>query len=158
MLTQKAKYGLKALLMLAERPFGQLVLVAEIADRENVPRKYLELILLELRKNGLLHSQRGRNGGYGLAKPPEEITFGRVIRVLDGPLAPFPCASINAYRKCDDCRDEVTCGVRIQMRRVRDAIADVLDNVTIAEAVAAAAAISALEVEDHSHEQHGLGI
>ena len=136
MLTQKAKYGLKALLLLAQRPAGELVLVAEIASRQNVPRKYLELILLELRKHGLLHSQRGKNGGYCLAKTPADITFGRVIRILDGPLAPFPCASINAYRKCDDCQDEVSCGVRKQMRRVRDAIADVLDNVTIADAVA----------------------
>ena len=135
MLTQKAKYGLKALLLLAQRPAGELVLVAEIASRQNVPRKYLELILLELRKHGLLHSQRGKNGGYCLAKAPADITFGRVIRILDGPLAPFPCASINAYRRCDDCQDEVSCGVRKQMRRVRDAIADVLDNVTIADAV-----------------------
>lgn len=136
MLTQKAKYGLKALLMLAQREQGQFTLVAEIAERQKLPRKYLELILLELRKQGFLHSQRGKNGGFRLAKPADQITFGQIIRVLDGPLAPFPCASLTGYRKCEDCADEQVCAVRKQMRRVRDAMAAILDSTTLAEATA----------------------
>lgn len=139
MLTQKAKYGLKALLMLAQENDGEFTLVAEIADRQKMPRKYLELILLELRKHGLLHSQRGKNGGFRLAKAPEEITFGQIIRILDGPLAPFPCASVKGYRKCEDCIDEQVCVVRHQMRRVRDAVAEILDSTTLASALASAA-------------------
>ncbi len=138
MLTQKAKYGLKALLMLAHRDTTEFTLVAEIAERQNTPRKYLELILLELRKHGILHSQRGKNGGFRLARPADQITFGQVIRILDGPLAPFPCASLTAYRKCEDCTDEQGCEVRKQMRRVRDAMAAILDTTTLADATAPA--------------------
>ncbi len=136
MLTQKAKYGLKALLMLAQQEQGEFTLVAEIAERQKLPRKYLELILLELRKQGFLHSQRGKHGGFRLAKPADQITFGQIIRVLDGPLAPFPCASLTGYRKCEDCTDEQVCAVRKQMRRVRDAMAAILDSTTLAEAAA----------------------
>lgn len=138
MLTQKAKYGLKALLMLAQQEPGEFTLVAEIAERQKLPRKYLELILLELRKHGLLHSQRGKKGGFRLAKPADQITFGQIIRVLDGPLAPFPCASLTGYRKCEDCTDEAVCAVRKQMRRVRDAMAAILDTTTVADAAAEA--------------------
>lgn len=144
MLTQKAKYGLKALLMLAHRDTTEFTLVAEIAERQKTPRKYLELILLELRKHGILHSQRGKNGGFRLARPADQITFGQVIRILDGPLAPFPCASLTAYRKCEDCTDEEVCEVRKQMRRVRDAMAAILDTTTLADA-AAPAFIQAVE-------------
>jgi Rrf2 family protein len=140
MLTQKAKYGLKALLMLAAREQGEFTLVAAIAERQKTPRKYLELILLELRKHGFLHSQRGKKGGFRLARPADQITFGQVIRVLDGPLAPFPCASLTGYRKCEDCIDEQVCAVRKQMRRVRDAMAAILDTTTLADAAAPALA------------------
>ncbi len=146
MLTQKAKYGLKALLMLAQRGGNEFTLVAEIAERQRAPRKYLELILLELRKHGLLHSQRGKNGGFRLARPPAEITFGQIIRVLDGPLAPFPCASLTGYRKCEDC-DEHVCAVRKQMRRVRDAVAGILDSTSLADAAAPALVAEVLEPE-----------
>lgn len=145
MLTQKAKYGLKALLMLAQEGGDEYTLVAEIAERQKAPRKYLELILLELRKHGLLHSQRGKNGGFRLARPPSEITFGQIIRVLDGPLAPFPCASLTAYRKCEDCTDEQVCAVRKQMRRVRDAVAGILDSTSLADAAAPAVAAEVTE-------------
>ena len=109
MLSQKAKYALRALLMLARQPQGEMILVGDIAEEQNVPRKFLELILLELRKHGLLFSQRGRNGGYTLARPPAAITFGQVVRIMDGPIAPLPCASITGYRRCADCQDEKTC-------------------------------------------------
>ena len=135
MLSQKAKYALRALLMLARRPPGEMVLVGDIAERQNVPRKFLELILLELRKHGLLFSQRGRHGGYTLARPPEAITFGQVVRIVDGPLAPLPCASVTGYRRCADCRDERTCELRRVMRSVRDAVADILDRTSLADAV-----------------------
>lgn len=136
MLSQKAKYALRALLLMAERPAGAMVLAGEIAERQQVPRKFLELILLELKKDGLLISQRGRNGGYRLARPAGEITFGQVVRLLDGPLAPLACASVTAYRRCADCTDEHACHIRQVMRRVRDAMARILDHTTLADALA----------------------
>jgi Rrf2 family protein len=112
-LSQKAKYALRALLMLARQPQGEMVLVGDIADEQNVPKKFLELILLELRKQGLLFSQRGRGGGYTLARPPAAITFGQVVRIMDGPIAPLPCASITGYRRCADCQDGGSCGASV---------------------------------------------
>ncbi|MGE0666314.1 MAG: Rrf2 family transcriptional regulator [Sphingomonadales bacterium] len=133
MLSQKAKYALKALLVLAERPVGVPVQVVELAEAGNIPRKFLELIMLELKKHGILYSQRGKHGGYMLARSSSEITFGDIVRAMDGPLAPIPCASLTAYRKCADCTNEKTCAVRIMMRRVRDAASEVLDNTSIAD-------------------------
>ena len=128
MLSQKAKYALKALLILSERPADVPVQVVELAEEGNLPRKFLELIMLELKKHGMVHSQRGKHGGYMLAALPSEITYGDVVRAMDGPLAPIPCASLTAYRKCADCTNEKTCAVRIMMRRVRDAASEILDN------------------------------
>ena len=135
LLSQKAKYALRALLYLARQP-GELVMVGEIAEQQNVPHKFLELIMLELRKHGLLFSQRGRNGGYVLTRPAEAITFGEVIRIMDGPLAPLPCASVLGYRRCADCQDERTCEIRKLMCSVRNAVADILDNTSLADAIA----------------------
>jgi Rrf2 family protein len=135
LLSQKAKYALRALLSLARHEEGELVLVADIAEDQHLPRKFLELILLELKKHGILHSQRGKGGGYCLAKPAAQITFGQVIRIMDGPLAPLPCASITGYRRCADCGDEKTCEIRKVMRRVRDAMAEILDRTSIADAI-----------------------
>jgi Rrf2 family protein len=136
LLSQKAKYALRALLMLVEQQEGEMVLVADIAERQNVPKKFLELILLELKKHGLLYSQRGRGGGYCLGRNADQITFGQVIRIMDGPLAPLPCASVTGYRRCSDCQDERTCEIRRVMRRVRDSMAEILDRTTLADAVA----------------------
>jgi Rrf2 family protein len=133
MLSRKAKYALKAMIRLAGHQ-GQMIQVSDIAESENVPQKFLELILLELKKHGLLHSQRGKRGGYSLGRPAAEITFGQIVRIMDGPLAPLPCASLTGYRRCDDCTDEQTCAVRRVMRRVRDAMADILDTTTLADA------------------------
>lgn len=133
MLSQKAKYALRALLMLARSDGSSLVQVADIAEQESVPRKFLEIILLELKRHGILYSQRGRGGGYCLARPAEQITFGQVIRIMDGPLAPLPCASVTGYRRCVDCVDEHGCAIRRVMREVRDAMADVLDRTTLAD-------------------------
>ncbi len=135
MLSQKTKYALRALLMLAEEGEGQMVQVADIAERQKVPKKFLELILLELKKHGLLHSRRGKNGGYALGKPASEIFFGHIVRIMDGPIAPLPCASLTGYRKCSDCPDEATCPIRRIMRRVRDAMSEILDKTSIADAL-----------------------
>jgi len=132
MLTKKSKYGLKAMLMLAEESGHGPVLVADLADRQQLPRKFLEAILLELKRHGLLHSKKGRGGGYLLSREPDAITVGQVIRVLEGPLALVPCVSQTAYMKCEECPDEKTCGVRLAMKDVRDATAEILDHMTLA--------------------------
>jgi Rrf2 family protein len=135
MLSQKAKYALRALLMLAEQSQTDMVMIADIAERENVPRKFLEAILVDLRKRGLLDSRRGKYGGYRLAKPADAISFGEIIRIVDGPLAPLPCASKTGFRPCDDCTDVNSCSVRWLMLQVRDATADILDNCSLADAL-----------------------
>ena len=133
MLSHKAKYALKALLVLAQE-YGQgPILISEIADRETVPRKFLELILLELKNNGLLQSKKGKGGGYSLARPPELIHVGDVLRVVDGPIALLPCVSKSAYTRCEECRDERTCGIRLVMKDVRDATSQILDATSLAD-------------------------
>ncbi|HYD98462.1 MAG TPA: Rrf2 family transcriptional regulator [Alphaproteobacteria bacterium] len=133
MLSQKAKYALRALLVLAQHDTDQPIFVADIADRENLPRKFLELILLDLKRAGFVDSRRGKNGGYLLAKRPGDITLGDVLRVVDGPLALVPCASDSAYRRCPDCHEETTCAIRRVMRQVRDATSGILDKTTLAD-------------------------
>jgi Rrf2 family protein len=135
MLSQKARYALRALFVLAQRPAGQSVMIAEIAREANVPRKFLEQILLDLKKRGLVHSHRGKFGGYTLGRKPEEIAFAEVIRVIDGPLALTPCSSQTAYRRCDDCFDETTCAIRKAMLAVRAATADILERSFIGDTV-----------------------
>ena len=133
MISKKTKYGLQALLALA-REYGQgPLLIADLAEREGIPRKFLEYILLQLKNAGLLQSRKGKGGGYSLAKPPGAISVGRAVRLLEGPLAPVPCVSVIAYRKCPECQDEQTCGIRLVMKDVRDAIAKVLDNTSLQE-------------------------
>jgi len=133
MLSKKAKYGLRAVLVLAKE-YGQgPVLISEISQREGIPKKFLELILLDLKNQGLLQSKKGKGGGYFLSKAPQAVTLGHVIRALDGPLAPLPCVSQTAYMKCEECKDEMTCGIRIVMKEVRDATAKILDGTTLGE-------------------------
>lgn len=131
MLTRKGKYGLKALIHLAEVPEGQLAFVGDIARAERISKKFLDAILGELRNAGFVQSRKGKAGGYRLARPAHEIVVGHVVRVLDGPLAPFPCASRTRYARCLDC-DEETCQVRHMMLEVRAAVADVLDGRSLA--------------------------
>ncbi len=133
MLTKKAKYGLKALVFLAGIEPGQTALVADIAAANQIPKKFLDAILGELRNAGFVHSKKGKGGGYTLARTPEEIGVGNVIRALDGPLAPIQCASRTVYRRCDDCTDEMHCAVRLVMLQAREAIASVLDKTTLAQ-------------------------
>lgn len=131
MLTKKSKYGLKAVLYLAGQVDRGPISVAEVAEHERIPRKFLEAILLDLKRHGLLHSKKGKGGGYLLMRTPAEITVGQVIRTLDGPLALIPCVSQTAYARCEECVDEATCGVRQAMKEVRDATASILDHTTL---------------------------
>jgi len=133
MLSMKAKYGLRALLSLARQENQGPVLISELAEKESIPKKFLELILLDLKNHGILQSKKGKGGGYSLSRRPEAIKLGRVIRVLDGPLAPLPCASQTAYVPCDECEDEETCGIRLVMKDVRDAMATILDSTSLAD-------------------------
>lgn len=132
MLTRKGKYGLKALVHLSHLPAGQLAFVNDVAKSNSIPKKFLDAILGELRNAGFVQSRKGKEGGYRLARPAEEIMVGHVVRVLDGPLAPISCASRTRYEPCEDC-DEATCQVRHMMLEVRQAIADVLDRRSLAE-------------------------
>lgn len=132
-LSKKTQYTLRALYSLS-RTYGQgRTLSATIAKEEVIPQDFLENILLHLKREGLVGSKKGKGGGYELLLPPDEITVGRVIRLIEGPLAPLPCASESAYRKCDECVDDRFCGTRMVMREVRDAIAEILDRTTLAE-------------------------
>ena len=133
MLSQKAKYAMRALLYLAQAKSEEPVGIAEIAAKQAVPRKFLELILLELKRNGFVQSFRGKHGGYALAKSPEDIHFGEVIRLIDGPLAALPCASLTAYRRCVDCEDEATCVIRRILKQVRDASSSILDRTSLSD-------------------------
>jgi Rrf2 family protein len=135
MLSQKAKYALQALLVMADKSEDEPIHIADIAAAEGISRKFLEAILLELRKHGVLTSRRGAGGGYRLARPAGEIFFGEVIRIIDGPLAPLPCASVTAFHECPDCPKPDQCSIRWLMQRVRDATAEVLDNCSLADAL-----------------------
>jgi Rrf2 family protein len=132
-ISKRTQYGLKAMLALGRRYGEGPVLIATIATQENIPIKFLEIILLDLKGNALLESKKGKGGGYLLTRPPSTITVGSLIRILEGPLAPLPCASEMAYRPCEECGDVESCGTRIIMRQVRDAIAEVLDRTTLAD-------------------------
>jgi len=135
MLSHRAKYALRALQYLAQQEPGEAILISEIAERQAVPKKFLEIILVELKRASLVRSFRGRNGGYALAKPADAIFLGNIVRLMDGPLAALPCASLTAYRRCDDCHDEATCQIRRVFRKVRDATAAILDRTTLADIV-----------------------
>lgn len=145
MLSSRSRYALRAMLYLAKQKPDQLVLVADVAKKAKIPKKFLELILLDLKKRGLLHSQRGKNGGYTLARAANQITFAEIIRITDGPLAPIACASVTAYRKCDDCDDEKTCAIRKVMRGVRDSMSAILDTVTLADGLSGKGVLPALK-------------
>lgn len=127
----KAKYGLRALTSLARDYGSGPVLIADLASDEKIPHKFLELILLELKRKGILHSKKGKGGGYYLSKPPASISMGEIIRALDGTIALLPCVSQSAYRRCDECVDETTCGIRHIMKEVRDRTAEILDGTSL---------------------------
>ena len=136
MLSKKTKYGLKALTYLASIDTKVPVQISEIAKHENISQKFLESILLTLRRNGFLGSKKGKGGGYYLIKKPEEIQMTAVMRVLEGPIAMVPCVSLNFYEKCDDCPDENACAVNRLMLQVRDGALKVYRNNTLADLIA----------------------
>ncbi len=135
MLSKKTEYALKALFYLAREGNGRPIPIGELAEKEDIPKKFLEAILLDVQRHGILESRKGKGGGYSLRVSPEEVTIGQIIRILDGPLAPVPCVSETAYRKCAHCRDEKLCGVRMVMKEVRDATAKIVDGTTLAQVV-----------------------
>ena len=135
MISQKAKYALRALVALAKE--GDSLVIGEIAARKNIPRKFLEQILLEMKRHGIVRSRRGKLGGYSLLMPPEKITYGQVLRIIDGPIAPLPCLSRIAYRRCRDCNSEETCEIRRVFARVAESAREVLDRTTIADSLSA---------------------
>ncbi|MFS0773355.1 RrF2 family transcriptional regulator [Sphingomonas sp. 1P08PE] len=137
MLTQRSRYGLRAMLFLAKQPAGgPPTPMGRIAAEANVPRKFLELILADLRDASLVLSHRGKLGGYYLARPSHLISLGDIIRVIEGPLALVPCVSRTAYRRCLDCKSEADCAIRHAMMRVRDETARILDGTSLADATA----------------------
>jgi Rrf2 family protein len=133
LLTNKGKYGLKALVHLAGLAEGETAQAIEIATTNHIPKKFLDAILRDLKIAGLVAAKKGPGGGYRLAHPADDIIVGKAIRALDGPLAPIACASRTAYQPCEDCRDIDACAVRITMLEVRDAIAEVLDRISVAD-------------------------
>lgn len=134
MISQKAKYALRALIALAQAG-DRALLISEISEAKRIPKKFLEQILLELKRQGIVNSRRGRNGGYALLKDPSEIFFGQVIRIIDGPLAPLPCLSRTAYRRCEDCGDESACLLRRVFAVTHAATTGILDHTSILDAI-----------------------
>jgi len=131
-LSKRTQYSLRALYALTRKYGAGPVLITSLSQDEAIPKKFLEQILLSLKSVGFVASKKGKGGGYVLAQPPDKITIGSVIRAVEGPLAPLPCASETRFRKCDECVDIQTCGTRIVMRQVRDAMAAILDETTLA--------------------------
>ena len=134
MISQKTRYALRSLLYLVKQGEGAPVQLARIAETQQVPRKYLELIMLELKKAGIVTSTRGPGGGYRLARPADDISFGDIIRITDGPIALVPCASVHFYASCGDCHDEQSCAIRNVLAMVRESSAGILEGTSIATA------------------------
>jgi Rrf2 family protein len=135
-ISNKAKYAFRALLAVAAAPEGESLTSAEIARRYSIPHKFLEQILLDLKKVGILESRRGKSGGYVMLRPADTVTFGEVLRIFEGPLAPLPCLSRQSYRRCEDCVSEAACEIRREFGRAYDASRQVLDARTLADALA----------------------
>ncbi len=136
MLSKKTKYGLKALTYVAKHQGEDPVQIGAIAKSENISQKFLESIMLTLRKAGFLGSRKGKGGGYYLRRQPEDIKMVEVMRVLEGPVSMVPCVSLNFYEKCDDCPDETTCSVHVLMAQLRDSNLAVLNQNTLADLIA----------------------
>ena len=132
-LTQKSRYALRSLLYLVEEGGGAPVQLGRIAETQNIPPKYLELIMLDLKKAGLVRSLRGPRGGYQLTREAGAISFGEIVRALEGPIALVSCASVNFYAPCGDCHDEATCAIRRAFSILRDQSTSVLDSISLAE-------------------------
>ncbi len=135
MISKKTKYGLKALTYLARQKDNRPVQIETISKSENISQKFLESILLTLRKNGFLGSKKGKGGGYYLLKQPEDIKMSAIMRILEGPIALVPCVSLNFYEKCDDCPDEKACAVHNLMIEVRDSTLNIFNNRSLADLI-----------------------
>ncbi|MDO3626780.1 Rrf2 family transcriptional regulator [Mucilaginibacter sp. BT774] len=135
MLSKKTKYAIKALIHLGKAAENQLMHITDIAERENIPVKYLSAILGELRNAGLVHSKKGVAGGYSLNKKPEDIPLVQILRLTDGPIAMVSCASLNYYHKCEECLDESTCGIKNTFIIIRDACLNILSQKSIADLI-----------------------
>lgn len=135
MISQRAKYALRALVMIAGAKDVKTFAISEIAETQRIPKKFLEQILLELKRHGIVDSRRGREGGYFLRQLAAEVTYGDVLRAIDGPLALLPCLSIVAYRKCEDCRSEADCEIRHVFARVAESTRSVLDQTSIRDSL-----------------------
>jgi Rrf2 family protein len=133
MLSKKTQYALKAMIALARETSTEPVMIASLAENECIPKKFLELILLDLKSLGVVQSKKGKQGGYFLSRSPQEIKLGHIIRGIEGPLALLPCVSLTQYQRCDECSDERSCGLRLVMKDVRDATAKILDNTSLAD-------------------------
>ena len=145
MLAQKTRYALRSLLYLVEHGAGAPVQLATIASAQRVPPKYLELIMLELKKAGLVRSTRGPKGGHELARPAADISFGEVVRAIEGPIALISCASVNFYAPCGDCHDEETCAIRRAFSILRDQSTKLLEGISIEEAAKWEGELAAME-------------
>jgi Rrf2 family protein len=135
LLSRKAKYGIKAMIVLGKKYGTSPVLISEIARQEHIPQKFLEAILLNLKHHKLLESKKGKGGGYFLSKNPREINMGEIIRVLDGPLAPVRCVSLRFFEPCSECKDIEDCRIQWLMKDVRDNIANILDNRSLSDVI-----------------------
>ncbi len=135
MLSKKTKYAIRALIALGEQFGGEPLNILSISQNEKIPKKFLEQILLEMRNAGFLYSKKGAGGGYSLLKNPSEINLVQVMRLTGGPIAQLPCVSLNFYQRCEECRDEESCGIRDTFRSVRDATLKILSETTIADLI-----------------------
>ena len=135
MISKRTKYALNALVYLANQPSEEAIPISAISTSENISRKFLEAILLELRRGGMVNSKKGKEGGYYLSKSAEEINVAEVMRLFDGPIALLPCVTYKYYRRCDECKDEATCGIRKVFAELRAQTVNTLKNATLAEIV-----------------------
>lgn len=135
MISKKTIYAFKALIQLAGTPSGQPVLIADLARDQRIPKKFLEFILLSLRKGGILQSRIGKGGGYSLALPPNRIAISTIVRILEGDIAPVQCLSTTNYAHCEECQDEATCGIKLTMADVNTALTSIMDNLTLADMI-----------------------
>jgi len=133
MISKKTKYALKAAIYLARRYEKGPILISDISRDEGIPKKFLELILLTLKNNSILQSKKGKGGGYYLGKAPADVSMGKIIRLLEGPIALVPCVSEASYEACGECLDENTCGIRLVMKDIREATIQILDKTSLAD-------------------------
>lgn len=135
MISKKTKYAINALVYLAKKPLQQPILISEISEQEKIPQKFLEAILLDLKKAGILASKKGKGGGYFLLKSPNDVNMADVMRLFDGPIALLPCVTHKYYQKCEECKDEESCGIRSVFFEVRNQTVELLKKATLTEII-----------------------